>query len=117
MSRRIREPCSQRGIDPCQSPMNRSILRSCGARSAAYLTNSGPGYELIPLMAFLVPLEGGGVCAITIDVNRSETKIIEAKTLARVVKTASLVLSMMRSPLVLPACLFVPAYFRASCGW
>src|SRR5689334_11681936 len=63
MSRSTSEPCSERGIEPCQSLMNRSMRRSCGSLSLAYLTNSGPGYELIPLMAFFVPLVGGAACA------------------------------------------------------
>src|ERR1700720_3976755 len=74
MSRRTSEPCSKRGIEPCQLPINISIRRSCGSLSTAYLTNSGPGYELIPLIAFFVPLEGGGVCAVARD-NKVKTSV------------------------------------------
>src|ERR1700739_535124 len=72
MSRSTSEPCSKRGRDPCQSLRNMSILRSCAARSG-YFTNSGPGYELIPLMAFAVPLLGGGFCATAAEQNANVT--------------------------------------------
>ncbi len=51
---------------PLSGLLNRalSMRRLFVSLSAAYLTNSGPGYELIPLIAFLVPLEGREVCAV-----------------------------------------------------
>src|SRR5579863_5931108 len=105
MSRSTSEPCSKRGRDPCQSLRNRSMRRSCVARSG-YFTNSGPGYELIPLMAFAVPLLGcgGGFCAAA-DKQKASV-IVDA------IRKASVKRCIAKSPLSLVLYDLLPGFVR-----